>query len=519
MTAEVRVLGRPRGLELYILASAICGYAIAAIAGLAVRSPLGHDESVYALRARDLDMGWSTPTDGWTDYRAPGLPILLNGLGRVVGIHVTSSRLLVVLLGAVVIVGVWVLGRIFGSGLAGAFGALLVALASGFVYSSTTLLADVPGATFAMVAICVYAMEARRPVLKWSFLFLPLLTVAATTARFGAPFMIGAGLFSVALVRLPSVVRERNWIWLAQSLLLAVGVALSAALVLLTDVVSIGSLTPAEANRNLVDGKGLTAASGFEDLWVVVNPLSGFPVHLWSLPVAAACLMGIVVAALFALQPGPIRRMFVFGVVAGVLSAFSVAITVGLVVANYLALSLPFWALAAGAGWAGAAQWVQQQGHRSIEVIAAAGAVIAGSLLIVAVSSDTRSLHLNQQTAYEALRGVSLQANAMLDEDCLVITSSTPQVGYYSECAVERFSVWGPEVSAEDALADAVERGIARRGREFASVAVMVQELGKRQPPAEDFVQGELVGPVLAAVGNPGDGRQYVRLHLVDVGS
>jgi 4-amino-4-deoxy-L-arabinose transferase-like glycosyltransferase len=513
---EAHVLRRPRGVELYALVVAMFGYFAAAFVSLRVRSPLGHDEAIYALRAGDLNGGWSAPTDGWADYRAPGLPMLLNALGRVVGIHVTSSRILVTLLGSVVILGVWLLGRALGSGVTGAVGAVLVTLSSGFVFSSTTLLADVPGAAFAMMAVVVYAFEATRSRLYWSFLAVPLLTVAATIARFGAPMMIGAGLFAVALVELPSVLRRRDWIWIGQSALLAVGVALVAALIVLTDLVSLGPLSPAEANSILVGGKGLTAASGLRDLWSVVSPFSSSPAPLWSGPVASLYVVGVLAGVVLSWRHAPIRRLVAFGVIAGTVSALLIAITVGLVVQNYLALSVPFWALASGAGLVRLGQQFASRTESPLRSIGAIAAAAVVALLFVGTLGDARDLHRSQQSAYESLRSVSLQARALLDDDCLVITSSVPQVGYYTGCAVQRFSLWGSDVTAEEALENAVEQALARRDQRFDSVAVMVQEGGKRQPPADEFIEGGLLGPVIAVVGEPGDGRRYVRLHLVD---
>jgi 4-amino-4-deoxy-L-arabinose transferase-like glycosyltransferase len=513
---EATPFWRRLSAEHFVLALAMCGYAVAASVSLLVRSPLGHDEAMYALRARDLDGGWSAPTDGWADYRAPGLPLLLNALGRAIGIHVTTSRLLVVLLGAVVILCVWLLGRILGSGLAGALGAALLTLSAGFVFSSTTLLADVPGAAFAMMAIVVYAFEATRMRLRWSFVAVPLLTVAASVARFGAPMMIGAGLFAVALVQLPSVLRRRDWIWIGQSALLAIGVALSGALIVMTDLVSLGDMSPAEANSVLVRGKGLTAVSGLEDLWSVVYPFSGSLEPLWSAPVAGLYVAGVIAGIALSWMHVQTRRIVMFGAVAGTVSALLIATTVGLVVQNYLALSLPFWALAAGAGLVRLGQLLQPRVGLLSPAQGAVALAIVVALLFVGTTGDARDRHRSQQLAYESLRSVSLQANALLDDDCLVVTSSIPQVGYYTGCAVERFSLWGPDVSAEESLEDAVRRGLARRDRVFTSVAVMVQERGKRQPPADEFVEGALLGPIIAVVGEPGDGRSYVRLHLVD---
>ena len=62
--AQVRIaleqLRTPANRLAVIAASVIgVGYLAMVLWALAVRSPLGHDESVYALRSRDLLTGWS----------------------------------------------------------------------------------------------------------------------------------------------------------------------------------------------------------------------------------------------------------------------------------------------------------------------------------------------------------------------------------------------------------------------------------------------------------------------------
>ena len=87
------------------------------IPALAVRSPLGHDESVYALRSRNLLEGWTYLSgDYWRDYRAPGLPLMFSGLGRVIGVHVTTARAFVVLLGVLIVLVTALLGRRLANG-------------------------------------------------------------------------------------------------------------------------------------------------------------------------------------------------------------------------------------------------------------------------------------------------------------------------------------------------------------------------------------------------------------------
>ena len=88
----------------------VCYLAIC-ISALAERSALGHDESVYALRSRDLQGGWTNLSGNyWRDYRAPGLPLLLAAVGRVLGTYVTAARFVVVLLGLTIIIVTTIIG-------------------------------------------------------------------------------------------------------------------------------------------------------------------------------------------------------------------------------------------------------------------------------------------------------------------------------------------------------------------------------------------------------------------------
>ena len=131
-----------------VLAALVAGaFMVVAAQALAVRSPLGHDESVYALRSGDLLEGWSFLSgDYWRDYPAPGLPLMLSGLGRIVRVHVATARALVVLLGVGILAVTVYFGVRLKSWTVGVVGAALLAVTYGFALTSTTLLADTPGA-------------------------------------------------------------------------------------------------------------------------------------------------------------------------------------------------------------------------------------------------------------------------------------------------------------------------------------------------------------------------------------
>jgi hypothetical protein len=62
-------------------------------------------------------------------------------------------------------------------------------------------------AAFAMIAIAACLRQGR---LRTSFVIVPIACFASTLSRFGAPFMLGAGLIATAVVYAPEIVTRRN---------------------------------------------------------------------------------------------------------------------------------------------------------------------------------------------------------------------------------------------------------------------------------------------------------------------
>lgn len=508
----------------YGLAAAFVAYAIVAANALALRSPLAHDEAVYALRSRDFLDGWATFSGSyWADYRAPGLPLVLSVVNRVIGAHVLTMRLTVVAMGAVIMVCTWLIARRLGSDRP-AVAPFLLSLSAGFVFAATTVLADVPGAAFGLPAVVVYLVEVERQRLRWSFLAVPLLTAFATISRFGAPFMIGAGMATVFLLAIPAILRRRNWLLVAQSACLAVGTALVVWLVLLTellsDAVGIGRLSPADANRALVGGKNLTARTGFEDLKTIVNPWSGHPLTLWSRSVAVVFLIGFLAAWVGVATRRTAWRPVVFGTIAGVLATAGVVVSVGLVVHNYLALSIPYWAIVSGSGlgWIGREVGELIGDRRGLLALAGAAVVVAASALVVDAKDDAYFYHWRQQFSFDALRSVSIESGRQLGPDCLLVTSYAPQAGYYSECSVMPWIGWDQDIPVGEVIARALGRADTAgvTPDDPGAIAALIVEGGKRQPADTELLVSPALGPTIAELGDAGDGRTYVRTQLVD---
>lgn len=474
--------------DLVPIAVVVLAFLTAVLTVIGLRTPLGHDESVYMLRGRDIaDLGWSaTSGNYWVDYRAPGVPILLATMSKVVGLHVTTSRALIAVLAAVMVVMTWAIGRRFAGGAIGVVGAALLAVTTGFLSTATNVLADVPGAAFSIAAVWLFGVEAHGGRLRWALYLVPVLTLMACVSRFGAPFMLGAGFIGVSLMLFPHVVRARNWVLVLQSLILGVVMALVCWLVLFTEFVSIRGQTPVEANSALIEGKQLTASTGFRDLRAVVNPWSDAPIHLWSAPVAVVMLVGVVAAVVGALI-GRVPRTFVAGMsAAAVLSTAGIVASVGLIVNNYLALTLPYWTLLAATGlvWSGRSVVAAfDAGLTRAVVIGVAGLAATGFLVDAAVHA--RNVALSSTSSFRPIRAASVELGKAYDHRCVAVTSYTPQVGYYSRCIVTTFSS-DLDLRLDELLSDRLEPFEDRLARGYQPVLFLV-DAGKRQPPPEAF--------------------------------
>lgn len=505
-------------LEHVAVGAVVSAFAVAVASSIWIRSPLGHDESVYALRARDLiEGGWTTSSGVyWADYRAPGLSIMLAAVGRIIGLHVSTSRAVVMVLGAVIVATTWFVARRVGGPVAGLVAAVTLAASAGFVLTSSLLLADVPGAAFTMVAVAVYTSEIRDDRLRWSWWVVPLCALAATVSRFGAPIMLGAGLVGVTIMFAPRLLGRRDWLLIAQIAVLGVATALTCALVMFTHLVSLGDASPVEANQNLVGGKGLTFATGWRDLRRVVNPWSDYSLHLWSGPVAVLVALGVALALV-----GVAVRRVPAAVVAGaalaaVVSTFGIVLTVGLVVPNYLALSLPFWAILAGLGYGWTVAAIRSWSAPLVAGLAVVGAVIA-AFLVVDAARDARAAHGGYIDSFGAIRSSSVQVNETYEDGrCLLVTSYSPQVGYYSGCDVVTFSGSELEGPLQDEL---IPRIVGRTDAPdgYDVVGVFVVESGKRQPPDEVFDSApSLDRRRLFEHGEPGARRRHSWVQLIE---
>jgi len=373
--------------------------------------PLGHDEAVYALRARQLVDGQPAGS-WWAPYRAPGLPLLLR-LAWLGGGTETHLRAVVALSGAVLIVGTWLVGRLMVGPRAAVAGAVGLALTPLVMSAATQVWTDVPGAAVALLALLVYAHGlARERFPLWAVAVVPLLAGAATAIRFGEPIVLAIGLVALTLWRPPS--ERQEW--------LRVTATAIAVLAVVGPLLMAGLLT--EEGTPLAAISAQSAAQrfqGFVDYWNVRRVLLAGPVG------GGLVVIGAGVVASF-LDPYS-RRRFLWPL--GIGLATFVALSSSLQgVPHYLVPCYPWVWLAAGV-------WIAKFGSYLNAKAATAVAVLTViPLLAVApgLSDDRNRFNEVFVTLREAAR--SLDAGQV----CTVTTGYAPQVEWYSRCVTTAFS-------------------------------------------------------------------------------
>ncbi|MGI9529421.1 MAG: ArnT family glycosyltransferase [Acidimicrobiia bacterium] len=169
---------------------------IALIAGLLVvlpSGPFGHDESIYALKARE----WiaDTPATGWAEYR----PIGMSVVGWVV-LQFSSSevwfRVAAVVLSTATIITMWVSGRVMFSRATATVGAAVFMSTESFLRRATEFLNDVIAAGLMLAAMTVIWVHFERSPTRWWLVAAAPLGVGAYYMRYGSAL----GLVIIAVV-------------------------------------------------------------------------------------------------------------------------------------------------------------------------------------------------------------------------------------------------------------------------------------------------------------------------------
>jgi hypothetical protein len=393
------------------VASVLLGFLAMALLLVAKGGPLGHDESVYALRAEAYRLGEPLGST-WAAYRAPGLSFV----AQVAGSSEAVMRLVTTGFGLVLVAATWIYGRLLFAPAAGVTAAAGVALTPLVLRSSTQVWPDIPGAALGMLAIAVLACSTAGDRASWWVFAVPPLVFAATIVRFGAPANLAFGLGAVALWRL-GVIR-RSPVRVVAAGVLSV---LAAAAVLLEPAITGNDPAPLAA----IGARPRQWFEGFADYAINAGELVGSP--------AGVALVGGTVAALVMARRGRIPA----GALAAALGG---GIGSGLATAvllhgelRYLSPTIPLLWAAAGAGLAGLVSAVTLPRAEAVVL----GAVVLGAMVVSALDlghEANRHNHARYTPIREAAERIGETGDA-----CGVVTSYGPPVAWYSGCRVAEF--------------------------------------------------------------------------------
>jgi hypothetical protein len=409
---------------------------------------LGHDESAYALKARQWLEG--TPGSGWSPHRAIGM----SAYGYVVlalGGSEAGLRLLGLTGAMALAAGVWALGNRLADARVGAIASIAVVAGPSVLFRSTEYLSDVPSAALLVWCMVVVWRELEdRDLPTFSLLWvLPL--------AWGAFYLRYQSILSLALIGVVAIylwwpkIRQRPApvAWLA-------GIGFVG---LIPHFAQAIDLTGTPWGIILNTGNMVRAYIG-EGL---VDYVDQFPWSLagWIGPMAlTAALVGLIVRRreagarrryTFLLMPAA-AQVFFLGLVSHGEPRFLFFPLALVVVAG--SLSVSDWITGVGKPWSHVIAWVTS-------------ILVVGSLALSA--PEARQAVEDRSENSEA---IEVAAHALGDmaggESCGVLTSYTPQITFYSACASEIFG-----------------RLAGLRG----DVRFMVLiEGGKRQPVGEDLV-------------------------------
>lgn len=411
-------------------------------------APFGHDEAVYAVKARSF-ANEATSSYLWADYRAPGLPVALR-VGSVFGNYDYVLRLIVVVFGGLLVLFSWIIGRAFFGQRVGLIAAAGVASTPVVLASSTSVWPDVPGAALGLVVLAILVLSVGEDRVSWWVLMAAPLTVVATIVRFGAPLPIGVGALGLAIWKWDVLRRS-----IPQLVVLITTTSAGVAAVLAVPAVLGTRRSPLAA---------ISAAKGAQDFPIYQSFIDYAKQYdfLVLTPSGLVLLVGLAWGAVLAARSTD--RRTAFSVVAGV--GLATVLVIALTVhgeARYLLPAYPWLWIGAAYGLDRGLSMMQKDLRRPL-----VGFVVAG-ILAAGVADGALTMRTRQER-FSALRAASrLLDEAIVDGDCAIITGYGPQVEWYSHCFTTSYSLDRVRLTGNQFPNDAV-------------VYVLYVENGKHQP-------------------------------------
>jgi len=183
-------------LPLVIALVGLTAWLVVALLTWAGGAPLGHDESQYAIAAREALAGepprWFYLSRGMNIVAIPGLWL---------GGSVQALRFVPLLFGVGFVMAAYALGRRVATPLAAALAVVVLACSRNVVGMSADLLSDMPAAACLLVAVGLIAGElGRDDIVRWRIVAIGPLMAAAFYLRYGSVIPIAVIVGAAVLV-------------------------------------------------------------------------------------------------------------------------------------------------------------------------------------------------------------------------------------------------------------------------------------------------------------------------------
>jgi len=440
----------------WVLSAALGAVAVAGIALLVSNGPLGHDEAVYAVKARSWLEG--TPASGFEIYRPIGMPVVGWAL-----LHLGDSEAVLrsfgVVSSALALGGLWFFGRSVFSPAAGLLAAGLFVGAPDFVRRAPEFLNDVAAAALLVLVMgIVWHFLDRSQGRGWSVVWAAPLAAAAFYLRYGAV----TSLLMICVVAAALWWRATRDGWRQITLTGGIFIALLIPHAV-TALAETGSVFGILTRANEAAGREYLGEGFLTYLRWLPGDLAG---DLVGTVMITGTILLVVVAARSILRrslTSESRRVLFVG-----LAAWLMIVAGGITVhaeERYVFLSVMLLTLLGSHTLLRMARWLPHP-ITTICLVVVVGLVA----LQFAVSFHTIDGNLDDLAVH---RQVLVDAAAAIDDaspgSCSVATSYTPQITWYSGCATTTFG-WASQPAQ---FAPAPDR------------YVLLFDNGKRQPTGE----------------------------------
>jgi MFS family permease len=403
---------------------------IAALAYVLPAGTLGHDESVYAVKARSWLV--ATPATGFSVYRPVGMPVV----GWLV-LHVSETEVALRIAATAIAVGaiitMWAIGRAMLGPVAAVVGTAIFIASESYLRRATEFLNDLASAGLLLVTIFFIWLHFERHPDRWWLLAAAPAAAAAYYMRYGSLF----GLIVVAVVGGAIWFRSLAASWRQ----IAATVGLLIAMLIphfwysqqLTGS-ALGVFWAARAHAAGVGGFGLD------------DYLRFFPERLTGTVGAVVMVSGVVYTIMLVIAARKDHRHRFAARTASFLTVTAVAMTIllGLFThgePRFIFLPLMALLLVGGQAVAVALSRISDVARR----VAIAGLIV---VLGYALVTGAGQMH-NRMGAITARRSVVAETAELVHTDagtdsCTVQSAYVPQVTWYSRCATYGFGYDGP---------------------------------------------------------------------------